>query len=217
MSQQNAPLNPASQTLCIIGAGGFGREVYSLFRTSLLGTGNYAEIVFAEEDAFYQSRDVQGAAVHVLSYAARQPWAFVVAIGAPDVRSRIVQEFPDLCYVSITHPTALIGDAVELGAGSIVCAYTVLTSNIRVGRHAHLNLNTTIGHDTIAGDFLTTAPAAHISGHCRLGDNVYLGSGAILRQCIEVSSGAKVGAGAVVLHNINEAGTYVGVPARRVR
>ncbi len=217
MPTLNDEASHTAPTLCIIGAGGFGREVYSLFRASLLASGAFSDVVFAEEDAHHQPRDVGGVRVLALSKAAQQSWSFVIAIGSAQVRRRIAEMHPGLNYATIIHPSAIIGDGVELGAGSIVCACSILTSDIRVGRHAHLNLATTIGHDTVAGHYLTTAPSTHISGHCRLGDAVYLGSSVVLRQGITLGSDVTIGAGAVVLHDTSEAGTYVGVPARRVR
>lgn len=217
MPTLNEEASSNASTLCIIGAGGFGREVHSLFRASLLAGGGFSDVVFAEEDAHHQTRDVAGVHVVALSEAVQQSWSFVIAISSAQVRRRIAEEHFGLNYVTIIHPAAIVGYGVELGAGSIVCAYTILTSDISIGCHAHLNLATTIGHDTVAGPYLTTAPSAHISGHCRLGDAVYLGSSAVLRQGITLGSDVTIGAGAVVLHDTPEPGTYVGVPARRVR
>jgi sugar O-acyltransferase (sialic acid O-acetyltransferase NeuD family) len=105
---------------------------------------------------------------------------------------------------------------VEVGAGSIICAGCVLTCQISLGKHCHLNLNTTVGHDCTFGDFCTVAPGVNISGNCTFGNRVDVGTQAAFRQHVRVCDDAVIGMGAVVVKDIVEAGTYVGVPAKRV-
>jgi acetyltransferase-like isoleucine patch superfamily enzyme len=105
---------------------------------------------------------------------------------------------------------------VTVGAGSIICAGAVLTCNISLGRHTHINLSTTIGHDTTAGDFFTTAPGASISGNCSFGNEVYIGSNACIREKTTVTGGVTIGMGAVVVKSIAAPGVYAGNPAQKI-
>ncbi len=100
-------------------------------------------------------------------------------------------------------PTAVIGPGLHLPhpVGVVIGA-------ARIGAHVTLLQNVTLGvRDRTANSFL---PSAFPS----LGDDVYVGAGAILLGGITIGSGAQIGAGAVVLDSVPEGALAVGVPAR---
>ena len=92
-----------------------------------------------------------------------------------------------------------------------------LTTNIKLGKHSHLNLQTTIGHDCNIGDFFTTAPGAKISGNCKIGDRVYIGTNSSTREKITICNDVTLGLNSGVIKNISDPGIYVGTPAIKVR
>ena len=96
----------------------------------------------------------------------------------------------------------------------VICAGCILTTNIKIGDHAHLNLNTTIGHDCTIENYFTTAPGVNVSGNCNISDYVYIGTNASLRQKLTICSNVTIGLNAGVVKDIKEPGTYVGVPAK---
>lgn len=91
-----------------------------------------------------------------------------------------------------------------------------MTCNIKIGKHAHLNLHTTIGHDCIIGDYFTTAPATNISGNCEFGECVYFGTNSSVRQGIKICDNVTIGMGGIVVKNINEEGVYIGNPVKKL-
>ena len=103
---------------------------------------------------------------------------------------------------------------IEIGEGSVICAGSILTTNIKIGKHSHLNLLTTIGHDTVVGDYFTTAPGAKISGNCNIGECVYFGTNSSVREKITICDNVTIGLNGGVVKNINKSGIYVGVPTR---
>jgi sugar O-acyltransferase (sialic acid O-acetyltransferase NeuD family) len=131
----------------------------------------------------------------------------------------MVQRLPkETQYFSFIHPSAyVLGYDVIIGKGSIVCAGCILTTNIIIGNHAHLNLQTTIGHDCEIGDYFTTAPGAKISGNCKIYDCVYIGTNASIKQKISIRSLTTIGLNAGVVKDIKEPGTYIGTPAKLVK
>ena len=142
----------------------------------------------------------------------------VVAVGDSRDRFDIVQRLPkETKYFTFIHSSAQILDSnIEIGEGSIVCASCILTTNIKIGKHTHLNLQTTIGHDCIIGDYFTTSPGAKISGNCKIYDCIYVGTNASIKQGVNIHSLSTIGLNAGVVKNINEPGTYVGVPAKKI-
>jgi len=194
----------------IIGAGGFGREVYwSLPPQERLKT------KFFVDDKYHNTTDPL---ISPLSTFDPLEFEVVVAIGDPRVRFDIVQKLPiETKYFTYIDPSAKILDPnIEIGEGSIICAGCILTTNIKIGKHAHLNLQTTIGHDCVIGDYLTTVPGAKISGNCKIYDCVYIGTNASIKEKISIHSLATIGLNAGVVKHIEEPGVYIGTPAKKL-
>jgi len=118
-------------------------------------------------------------------------------------------------YTCATYPSsATIGADVELGAGSVICSNVSLTTNIRLGRHVHVNLNSTIGHDSRIADFVTINPLVAVSGDVCLDEDVTMGTHSSILQGLHVGTRSFVGAGAVVTKDVAPGTTVVGVPAK---
>jgi sugar O-acyltransferase (sialic acid O-acetyltransferase NeuD family) len=143
-------------------------------------------------------------------------YAFLISVSDPVIRKKIVSSFPkETKYITAIHPSAVISEWVEIEEGGIITAGVVLTCNIKLGKHAQLNLHTTIGHDCEIGNYFTTAPAANISGICKIGECVYFGTNASVKQGIEITDNVTIGMGGVVVKNIDESGVYVGMPVKK--
>jgi sugar O-acyltransferase (sialic acid O-acetyltransferase NeuD family) len=205
--------------LCIIGAGGFGRETLCLYIDIAKDWGiDYTrQVIFAEETAFWHERDVMGIPVLRLNTVNWDDHCCVIAIADPAERSRIAALLPeDTRFGTLLHPTVVCSDWVTVGEGSIVCAGVKLTCGISLGKHTQLNLNTTVGHDVVSGDCFTTAPGAAISGNCTFGYQVYIGSNASIREKITIAQNVTIGMGGVVVKDIPEPGVYAGNPVKRL-
>lgn len=191
----------------IIGAGGFAQEVRAQM-------GDHTIKCFVD-DQYYSINDDY---IFPLSEFDPTIYEVVVAIGDPRARYDIIQRLPEETkYFTFKHPSAiLLGNDIQIGCGSIICAGVIITTNVIIGQHAHLNLHTTIGHDCRIGDYFTTAPGAKISGNCKIYDCVYIGTNASIKQKINIHSFATIGMNAAVVKHINDSGTYVGIPAKKI-
>ena len=205
--------------ICIIGAGGFGREVlFCLIDIlSIAKLKAKSKIVFMVDDKNYEEPEVMGIPVIKFSTFMVEKYRVVVAIGDPYKRKMIIEKLPKKTeFMTVIHPTAVISECVRIGEGSIITAGTILTCEIDIGKHAHLNLHTTIGHNCIIGNYFTTAPAVNISGSCKFGNCVYLGTNASIKQGITVCDNVTIGMGGVVVKHINSEGIYVGNPVKKI-
>jgi sugar O-acyltransferase (sialic acid O-acetyltransferase NeuD family) len=192
----------------LIGAGGFAREIMFHMHQPLMKR-------FVDDD-YFEKNDNN---IYPLSEFNPQKYEVIVAIGDPVDRYNMVKKLPrETKYFTFIHPTAQILDPeVKIGVGSIVCANTIITTNVEIGDHAHLNLLTTVGHDVSIGDFFTTAPGAKISGNCKIGNRVYFGTNSSVRQKIDIVDDVTIGLNAGVVKDITKSGTYVGVPAKKIK
>jgi sugar O-acyltransferase (sialic acid O-acetyltransferase NeuD family) len=203
-----------TKKLCIFGAGGFAKEAY----TVAIAAGLRDEVeCFMESDDIWGKRKVLGLEVKPMSFFNADIHKMFIAIGDPIARKKIADSLPDHTeFFTLIHPNVIISEWVEIGEGSIVCAGCILTCDIKIGKHAHINLDCTIGHDCRVGDFFTAAPSVNISGTCTIGDYVYLGTNSSLREKLTISDHVIVGMGGMVVKDIIEPGTYVGIPVKKI-
>jgi sugar O-acyltransferase (sialic acid O-acetyltransferase NeuD family) len=201
----------------IFGSGGFAKEVYQIINESGLDS-NFKGFIESDDLLIHKNNsNLLSFSVFPLSKIANNS-AIYIAVGDSFLRKKIV--FEELTnkfdYPNLIHPKTIISNWVNLSDGTIICAGTIITVDVKMGRFAQLNLNTTIGHDCVIGDFFTTAPGVHISGNCLIGHNVYVGSGAVIKQGISICDNVTIGMGAVITKDITEPGTYIGSPARKL-
>jgi sugar O-acyltransferase (sialic acid O-acetyltransferase NeuD family) len=202
--------------LCIIGCGGFAREAYTIISASGLESEFFA---FFQSDEHYQPHKIYG--MNVLPISKFEPTIHqaVVAIADGKLREKLVNELPtNTTYYNLLHPTVILSKHnIEIGSGSIICAGSILTCDIKLGGHCILNLSTTIGHDCIIDDYFTTTPGVNISGRCIIGKRVYIGTNASLRGHNKICHDVTIGMGGVVLRDILEPGTYIGNPVKKMK
>jgi sugar O-acyltransferase (sialic acid O-acetyltransferase NeuD family) len=206
-----------SKRVVILGAGGFAREVADIFR-DLGPEGGYEVLGFVDRDSSRKGEVLNDLTV-VGSFddiAALDGLLAVAGSGDIAPRKRQVAEIEALGLESPTviHPNVVGSPFVKYGAGTIVCAGTILTNNIVVGRHVVLNLGVTVGHDVVIGDCSVLSPGVHISGWVAIGADCYFGTGAVVLPRVKIGDGATIGAGAVVNKDVAPGTTVVGVPAR---
>jgi sugar O-acyltransferase (sialic acid O-acetyltransferase NeuD family) len=187
----------------LIGFGGHAREVMSQMGLKLPC---YVDDKYVDENSLPISK---------LNF---DEYEVMVAVGDSKSRMEIVNKLPkNVKYFSFIHPTSLImSDDIEIGVGSFVGAYTILTNNIKIGDHSILNRGNQIGHDCIIGDFFSAMPNSVVSGNVTIGNNVYLGTNSTVIEKLSVCSDVIIGANGVVVKNINDSGTYVGVPVKKI-
>ena len=191
----------------LIGAGGFAREVKAHL-------GDYLMKCFVD-DSYWKENDDN---IYPLSSFDPSIYEALVVIGDPNARKNIVERLPKSTkYFSFIHNSVqILGNDVFIEDGSIICAGCILTTNIKIGSHAHLNLHTTIGHDCEIGDYFTTAPGVKVSGNCKIQECVYIGTNASIKEKISINSFVTIGLNAGVVKNITESGIYVGTPSKRI-
>jgi sugar O-acyltransferase (sialic acid O-acetyltransferase NeuD family) len=188
----------------IIGYGGHAREVEKQIGKSL---------PFFVDDLYLTSDSLP------LSEFDPNEYEVIIAISNPKIREEISFRLPkETKYFTFIHPTSILLDSnIEIGYGSFIGAYSILTTDIKLGNHSILNRSCQIGHDTIVGDFLSMMPGSIISGNVTVGDNLYMGTNSSIREKINICSDVTIGMNSAVVKDITKKGIYVGLPAKKIK
>ncbi len=211
------------KTLIIFGASGFGREVAWAVERVNKKIPTWNLLGFIDDDETLQNTmineyPVLGKTDDIVRYLDSY---FVIAVGASKTREKIVNRMrtvnPDIKFGTIIDPSVEISDLVTIDEGSIICAHTIITVNISIGKHVIINLDCTIGHDARLEDFVTLYPSVNVSGMTNIGHAVELGTGTQIIQGKRIGAYSIVGAGAVVVKDIPEKCIAVGNPAKPMK
>jgi sugar O-acyltransferase (sialic acid O-acetyltransferase NeuD family) len=191
-------------------------------KKALFGCGGHAREVAAqigEPIDFYVDDKYANDIAKPISSFNPETHQLMVAIGDSVNRFDIIQSLPkETTYFTFIHPTALILDnAVEIGEGSFIGPYSILTTNIKIGKHCLLNRSNHIGHDCIIGDYFSAMPGAIVSGNVKIYDAVYLGTNSSIKEKLSIHSLTKIGMNSCVIKNINQPGVYVGTPTKQIK
>ena len=196
--------------LAIIGASGHGKVVADIARKN-----GYSEIVFLDDDE--SIHECGGYSVIGKSSEARTIDAgVIVGIGNAGVRKQIQESIPDEKLVTLIHPDAVVAEDVVIGVGTVVMAGAVINPGTHIGKGCIINTCSSVDHDCIVDDFVHVAVGSHLCGTVNVGAGTWIGAGATVSNNISICPDCMIGAGAVVVNDIQESGTYVGVPAKRV-
>lgn len=206
--------------IVVVGGGGHAKVVISILRKlsrfRILGyidPKNNGEILGIP----YLGPDSELAAIS----AQQKSLDAVIAVGQVELgnpRCALWENFQSLTlsFPPIVSPDAIVNEAVEIGEGSVVMDGAVVNPGANIGRGAIVNTNSTVEHDVTLADWVHVAPGATICGNVTIGSFSMIGAGATIIQGRIVGANCIIGAGATVVHDLPEAGIYLGCPARRV-
>ena len=162
---------------------------------------------------------VLGTADWVKQYPKRL--AVLCCIANPKVREdkiRHMSQNPNVWFPTIISPHALASSRNnKIGKGCIICASSIVTVNISIGDFVHINLDCTVGHDTVIDDYVTLYPSVNVSGNVHIGNHTEIGTGTQIIQGLDIGNKTIVGAGSVVIRNIPDNATAVGNPAKVIK
>ena len=201
--------------LLIIGASGHGKVVADI----ALKMNKWQSIAFLDDDESIKSSmglEVIGKSADAFKHIDDYDILLVLVIMLTREKIQEKLEAEGASIPSLIHPNAVIGEQVEIGTGTVVMAGAVINCCTKIGKGCIINTGSTIDHDNCIEDFVHISPGAHLAGTVKVGKGSWLGIGSVVSNNVNIPVAVKVGAGAVVVKDITESGTYVGVPAKKL-
>jgi len=205
------------QRILIVSAGRFAREVYSWVLDCIRAGSPWEFGGFLDNrtDALIDFPCQVGVIGTVEDYQMREDDRLVCAIGEADVRKAYVEKLKakGAQFASVVHPTAVIGQNVQIGEGVILAPYSVLTAAMKVGDFVVIGVFSCCSHHNQIGNW------CQISGHCSLPgcvcleEGVFVGCGVTFVPGVHVGAWSYVGAGSVVLRRVRPRSKVFGNPA----
>jgi sugar O-acyltransferase (sialic acid O-acetyltransferase NeuD family) len=212
----------SGETLVIIGAGDHGRSALEICREASRHGARYDVLGFVDDAPAKQGSTVGGLPVlgglSWIQAPQRRNLSYVIAIADTRVKQVIAERLSPLglAFVSIVHPSAVIGAGVRLAHGALINAGVTIAYDTVIGEHTTVNLNATVGHDCVLGRFSTVAPGANIAGRVHLDEGCDVGMNATVSRGLHVGEWSSIGPGTVVIRNVEARQRVFGNPARVV-
>lgn len=199
--------------LVIIGASGHGKVIADI--AERLG---YNDIIFLDDNLSLKDSanyPVEGTSQDLEKFDGD----FVVAIGNAKIRQNIQEKLvkAQKRLPVLIHPDAVVSKNVMIGKGTVVMAGTVINPSAMIGEGCIINTCASIDHDCDISNYVHVSVGAHLAGTVSIGERTWIGMGAVVSNNLNITTDCIIGAGSVVIRNLDESGTYVGSPAKRIK
>lgn len=195
--------------LAIFGIGGMGRELYDI------ASNYFDDIVFVADQPNGRVLGVETISPDQLLEEDR----LVLGVGDSQARKTLAERFTGRRFATISAYSSIVSPSAQIGEGSVICEQAVVNNSAVIGRHFQGNVFSQVSHDCIIGDYVTFSPRVSCNGWVEIGDEVFVGAGAVIRnggygKRLKIGKGAVIGMGAVVVADVPEGVTVMGVPAK---
>lgn len=209
------------QNLLIIGARGFGREVFTLAQ-SCINHGYDIEIKgFLDDDpkVLDGKKNYPPIISSVEKYVVSENDVFVCAMGEVKYKKKYIDMITTKGgrVISLIHPTVLISNNVTIGTGAILMAYTTIANDVTIGKNVTIQSKVSVGHDAVIGNNCHLSSFCFIGGNSTIGDDVQLYTRSTIVPKVKIGDNCKIGACSFVIKSINKNSTVFGIPAKKIK
>lgn len=208
--------------LIIIGARGWGREVYA----AALGTKAYKDGEFTIKGFLDSKSDaldgLKGDYPPILgapeTYEIQEDDVFFVAMGEPKWRKYYAEmmEQKGAKFISIICAGAYINPTATIGEGSFVAGWSCVSDNVVLGKHTIVHTFCDLGHDARVGDYASIEAYSFLGGYAEMGNESVMHVRSTLIRHKKIGNNVEVGSCSVVMRNIKDGLHVFGNPAQKI-
>ena len=206
--------------LLIIGARGWGREVYDIAQACIDAGADITVKGFLDDkaDALEGYNDYPPILGPVETYELQKDDVFICALGDVNYKKQyaeiILKKGGE--FISLVHPSAVLGNNAKFGKGCVVGAFANLSSDTVIGDFVTMSIRAGMGHDSTIGNYSHIGGNCCISGFVAIGENVTMHPGCVMVPHRKIGDNAIIGTGSVVLSNVKAGTTVFGNPAKKI-
>jgi len=205
--------------IIIVGAGGFGREVY-LWAKDSFSKDQYRIKGFLDDNPRILNNynmDI-GIIGDLDGYEIKKQDRFVFAIGDIDVKKHLVTKLKEkgAKFLTLIHPTAIVANTAKIGQGVIICPFVTVSDYVQLGDFVMMNIYSSCGHDAKVGDYCILSPYATLNGFVILEDEVFLGTHSTIIPYKKIGYKSKISANSVVMRDVPANKMVFGVPGKAI-
>lgn len=208
--------------LVIIGARGWGREIYFAARSTVAYNEGEFDIKGFLDDKADALDGLKGDFPPILgsveSYNIQDDDVFFCAMGDPHWRNHYAEIISEKGghFISLISPTARINPTAIIGEGTIIGNYSLVSDNVVIGHHCILQCYDDLGHDVMVGDFATLESYVFMGGYAKLGNMSVMHTKASVIPHKSVGNNCVVGINSVVMKNVKDGLHVFGCPAVKI-
>lgn len=204
--------------IIIIGAGGFGREVYYWSKATFSNAQFKLKGFISNNPKDLDNFDIDATILgDENTYTIEEKDRFICAIGDDiDTKKRIVTHLKNkgATFINLLHPTAVVAKSAKIGEGVIICPFALVSSHVELQDFVLMNFYSSCGHDAKLGKYCVLSPYATVNGFSILEDEVFLGSHATVTARKKVGYRSKISANSVAMYDVPTHTLVYGVPGR---
>lgn len=217
--QENKERRNIKYNIIIVGAGGFGREVY-LWAKDSFSKDQYRIKGFLDDnpnilDIYNMDFGVVG---NLDNYKIENQDRFLFAIGDIDIKKQLITKLKEkgAKFLTLIHPTAIVADTAKIGEGAIICPFCLVSDNVRLDDFVMMNTYSSCGHDAKVGKYCILSPYATLNGFVILEDEVFLGTHSTIIPYKKIGYKSKISANSVVMRDVLPNKIVFGVPGKAI-
>ncbi|OZV69974.1 NeuD/PglB/VioB family sugar acetyltransferase [Winogradskyella aurantia] len=124
---------------------------------------------------------------------------------------------PELNFVPIIHPSAIIADDVEVTQGTVVMAGAIINAGAKIGNFCIINTKASLGHDSEMSDYSSLASGATVGGNVSIGTCSAICLSASIINNVAIGGHTVIGSGALVISSIGDFKQAIGVPINSIK
>ena len=201
--------------ILIVGAGGFGRELYAWAKDSF-PEDYYIIKGFLDDNrrALDNYNMDVGIIGNLHNYELKDQDRLLIAIGNIEIKKRIVTNLKKkgAKFLTLIHPKAIVLNTAKIGEGVVIFPFAIVSDNVQLGDFVMMNSYSSCGHDAKVGKYCILSPYATLNGFVVLEEEVFLGTHSTVIPYKRVGYKSQVSANSVVMRDVPEKKMVFGVP-----
>ena len=202
------------KNLILIGAGGHAKSVADSINKSEYELSGFID---SNKKGTHMGLPILGAEIEdIPNY---EKYSYFVSIGDVEYRKLWFDRIRErgLSIINIIDSSAIISSSAKMGIRNFVGKMAVINADAEIGNNNVINTKALIEHECKVGDHNHLSTNSVINGNVIVGNSVFLGSSSVCNGQLKIGSNAIIGSGSVIIKNIPEKVTVVGVPARVIK